>query len=254
MSVPIPLQIAALPKINFVGGTFLLSTLAMFVAAAFFFFQRSQVSARWRPSLLVAALVTLIAGTNYTFMSTLWIRSGVTPGELRYVDWLLTVPLICLQFYLLLDAAGAQPSRGMIWRLVTAAVWMLAFGYVGQRVDPEQSVLWGALSTLGYAAILFEISLGEANRLSVTDADERVKHTYDLLFRFIFIGWAIYPIGYMIRPGNLLAALRPAIAVSAMYNLGDVVNKIGFGLAVWRLAKSRSAEPGPSGPVTKPAV
>ena len=218
----------------------------MFVAAVFFFFQRSKVSARWRPSLLVAALVTLIAGTNYTFMSILWIHSALPPGELRYVDWFLTVPLICLQFYLLLDAAGAQPGRGMIWRLVVGAVWMLAFGYIGQRVDPEQSVLWGALSSVGYAAILFEISLGEANRLSMTGADERVKSTYDLLFRFIFIGWAIYPIGYMTRPGNLLAALRPIISVPVVYNLGDVVNKVGFGLAVWKLAKSRSAEPVPA--------
>ena len=202
---------------------------------------RSQVAPAWRTPLLVAAIVTLIASLNYALMSTVWLTSGVSPMELRYLDWFLTVPLLCLQFFLLLDAAGAQPSRGMVWRLVGASVWMLGLGYVGQVVDPDQTILWGAVSTLGYAAILFEMSLGEANRLSNTGTDDRVKHTYDLLFRFLFIGWAIYPLGYMTMPGNFLSRLHPVLPVDVMYNLGDVVNKVGFGLAVWSLAKSRSA-------------
>ena len=229
-----------LQKGDLTGFTFLLSTIAMFGASVFFLFERGQVPDRWKTSLLVAALVTLIASVNYAFMSTLWINTGVSPDEFRYLDWFLTVPLICLQFYLLLEASGAQPGRGMLWRLVLASVWMLALGYVGQVVQPDQSVLWGALSTVGYAVILFEISVGEAKQLSKSGPAEQIKRTFDLLFWFIFVGWAIYPLGYMTMPGNLLGSLHATLHINVVYNLGDAVNKIGFGLAVWHLARSRN--------------
>ena len=151
---------------DFVGFTFLLGTLAMWGAGLFFLFERAQVPARWRTSLLVASLVTVIAGMNYALMSAVWLTSHTSPMELRYFDWFLTVPLICLQFYLLLEASGARPGGGILWRLVGASVWMLAAGYIGQVLDPGQSILWGAVSTLGYAAVLFEISFGEAKHVS----------------------------------------------------------------------------------------
>ena len=223
---------------DFVGFTFLLGTLAMWGAGIFFLFERAQVPDRWKTSLLVAALVTLIAGMNYVLMSAMWLTSHVSPAEFRYLDWFLTVPLICLQFYLLLEASGTRPGSGMLWRLVGASLWMLAAGYVGQEMDPGESVIWGAISSLGYAFVLFEISFGEARYLSRHGDDPRAQKTFDLLFRFIFIGWAIYPLGYMTNPDNLLSGWRSFLNVDAIYNVGDAVNKIGFGLVVWNLARA----------------
>ncbi len=233
----LPLANGLLPRGDFVGFTFLLGTLAMFAAGFFFLFERSAVPGRWQTSLLVASLVTVIAGTNYVFMSSLWLTARVSPAEFRYLDWFLTVPLICLQFYLLLEASGAKPGRGMVWRLVLASLWMLAAGYVGQVVQPEQSVLWGAVSSVGYAVVLFEISFGEAALLSGIGDDPKTKGTFDLLFWFLLLGWGIYPLGYMTNPGNLLAGWRDTLNLDVIYNLGDAVNKIGFGLVVWNLAK-----------------
>ena len=232
-----PLVAALLHRGDFVGFTFLLSTLAMFGAGFFFLVERAAVPERWRTSLLVASLISLVAGTNYAFMSGGWLTSGTSPAEFRYLDWFVTVPLICLQFYLLLDACGAKPSRGMLWRLVLASLWMLAAGYVGEVVQPEQTVLWGALSSAGYAVVLFEISFGEARLLSGKTEEPKAKGTFDLLFKFILFGWGIYPLGYMTNPGNLLARWEHTLNLDAVYNLGDAVNKIGFGLVVWNLAK-----------------
>ena len=232
-----PLFATLLHRGDLVGFTFLLSTLAMLGAGFFFLFERSAVPERWKTSLLVSSLITLIAGTNYAFMSGVWLTSGTSPAEFRYLDWFVTVPLICLQFYLLLDASGAKPGRGMLWRLVLASVWMLAAGYVGQVVQPDQSVLWGALSSVGYAIVLFEISFGEANLLSALTEDPKAKGAFDLLFKFILFGWGIYPLGYMTNPGNLLAPWEHSLNLDVIYNLGDSVNKIGFGLILWNLAK-----------------
>ena len=243
MLSPCPIYLAVLlERGDFVGFTFLLGTLAMWGAGLFFLFERAQVPTRWRTSLLVASLVTGIAGMNYALMSAVWLTSHTSPMELRYLDWFLTVPLICLQFYLLLEASGARPGGGILWRLVGASVWMLAGGYIGQALDPGQSILWGAVSTLGYAAVLFEISFGEAKHVSSRGQDSQAKRTFDLLFRFIFIGWAIYPLGYMTNPGNLLARWGHVLHMDAIYNLGDAVNKIGFGLVVWRLARAEARQ------------
>ena len=228
---------------DFVGFTFLLGALALFGASFFFLFERTTVPDRWQTVLLVSSLITLTAGTNYAFMSAVWLGSGTSPAEFRYLDWFVTVPLICLQFYLLLDASGARPGRGMLWRLVLASVWMLAAGYVGQAVQPEQSVFWGALSSVGYAVVLFEISFGEARLLSGRTDDPQAKGAFDLLFKFILLGWGIYPLGYMTNPGNLLARWQHTLNLDVIYNLGDAVNKIGFGLVLWNLAKHARPEP-----------
>ena len=104
-------------------------------------------------------------------------------------------------------------------------------------MDPGESIVWGSVSSLGYAFILFEISFGEARHLSRHGDDPHAKRTFDLLFRFLFLGWAIYPLGYMTNPGNLLEGWDRFLNVDAIYNLGDAVNKIGFGLV--------GVEPGP---------
>ena len=233
---------AILRRGDLTGFTFLLSTLAMFGAAVFFLFERAQVPDAWKTSLLVASLVTLVAGTNYVLMSAMWLTMGVSPTEYRYLDWFITVPLICLQFYLLLEASGAHPGRGMLWRLVLASWWMLGAGYVGQAIDPGETILWGAVSTVGYAVILFEISFGEARHLSRVGTDDRAKRTFDLLFWFLMAGWSIYPFGYMMMPGNLFAGLGRVVNIDVIYNLGDAVNKIGFGLVVWNLAREGTTQ------------
>ncbi len=243
---------AILRRGDLTGFTFLLSTLTMFGAAVFFLFERAQVSNAWKTSMLVASLITLVAGANYALMSTAWLLSGVSPTEFRYLDWFITVPLICLQFYLLLDASGTRPSKGMLWRLVGASCWMLAAGYVGQAVDPGETILWGCISTMGYAAILFEISFGEAKHLSRVGTEDRAKRTFDILFWFLMAGWSIYPFGYMMMPGNLFGGLRHWLNLDVIYNLGDTVNKVGFGLVVWNLAREGSpgrAKPEREGPL-----
>lgn len=247
-----PLLGALLHGGDFVGFTFLLGTLAMFAAGFFFLFERTAVPGRWRISLLIAAMIPTIAGSSYAFMSSLWLVHGRSPAEFRYLDWFLTVPLLCLQFYLLLKASGARPGRGMLWRLVLASWWMLAAGYVGQVSPPEQSIIWGALSSVGYAAVLFEISFGEASLLSGRTDDARAKRTFDLLFLFILLGWGIYPLGYLTNPGNLLAPWRQVLNLDVIYNLGDMVNKIGFGLVVWNLA--RRAAPDRAAAAVRPIV
>ncbi len=226
--------LATLQSGDYIGFTFFVSSMAMLAASVFFLVERGRVKEKWKLSLLVSALITLIAGVHYYYMRGQWIELGTSPTEYRYIDWTLTVPLMCVEFFLLLRPAGA--SKSLMWRLILAAVWMLVFGYIGEGVDKDNTILWGAVSTIGWAWIVYEIYAGEAKKLADRTDNAVVVTAFKQLRLFVLIGWAIYPIGYMAMPGNLLAGVLNPSDMDLIYNIGDAVNKIGFGLVVYGMA------------------
>ncbi len=218
-----------------VGFTFFTGYMSMLAASIFFFMERGRVAEKWKVSLLVSGLITFIAAVHYYYMRGVWLSSGTSPTEFRYIDWTLTVPLMCVEFYLLLKPAGA--TKGLLTRLIMWSVLMLVAGYIGEAVARDKNVLWGIISTIGYVGILYEILLGEAKALCHGSKDANVQRAFTLLTRFVLVGWAIYPIGYMTLPGNLLAGVLN-MNMDLIYNIGDAVNKIGFGLVVYSMAIS----------------
>jgi bacteriorhodopsin len=170
-------------------------------------------------------------------MRGVWLETHESPTQFRYIDWTLTVPLMCIEYFLILKPAGAK--TGMLTRLIFGSVVMLVAGYIGEAVVPEQNVMWGIISTLGWAVIIYEIYAGEASKLAAASDNEHVKSGYKVMRWFTLVGWAIYPIGYMMLPGNLLSGMAGNIDLA--YNIADAINKIGFGLVVYSIAKGASA-------------
>ena len=168
---------------------------------------------------------------------------GDSPTFFRYVDWTLTVPLMCVEFYLLTRAAGA--TRSLLWKLIFASTWMLVCGYIGEAFNEgvtSHSVTWGVLSTLGYLYILHAVWMGEVAKLAESSGSDVVKRGVRALAWFVLVGWAIYPIGYMCMEGGWLntALGWSSQTVDIWYNLADAINKIGFGLVVYNIAISES--------------
>ncbi|NBX39569.1 MAG: rhodopsin, partial [Flavobacteriia bacterium] len=128
--------------------TFFVGTMAMMAASAFFFFEIRNVSEKWRTSVLVSGLITFIAAVHYYYMRDYFIQTGSSPTFFRYVDWLLTVPLMCVEFYLITKKAGAKTS--LLWQLILASVVMLVTGFFGEATDRDNSVLWGVISGAAY--------------------------------------------------------------------------------------------------------
>lgn len=219
-----------------VGFTFFTGYMSMFAASVFFFFERQNVDGKWRTSLLVSGLITMIAAVHYYYMRGFYLENGTSPTEFRYIDWILTVPLMCVEFYLLIKPYGAK--IGVMWRLIAAAVLMLVTGYIGEAIQPDQTILWGVISSIGYVYIVYEAWFGYVKKMADESKDENVVRAVRLLRNFVLVGWAIYPIGYMVMPGNLLAGT--GWNLDLIYNIGDAVNKIGFGLVVYSVAVSSS--------------
>jgi bacteriorhodopsin len=120
-----------LPSDDYVGMSFWLISMALVAATVFFFIERDRVHGKWKTSLTVSGLVTLIAAVHYFYMRDVWVATGESPTAFRYIDWLLTVPLLMIEFYLILSAVAKVPA-GVFWRLLGGSVVMLGFGYAGE--------------------------------------------------------------------------------------------------------------------------
>ena len=108
---------------------------------------------------------------------------------------------------------------------------MLVAGYLGETVFRDNSPLWGIISTIGYLGILYEVWMGSAKKLANNSNDPALQSAFSALGWFVLVGWAIYPIGYMAIEGSgwLSGVLNPK-SLDIIYNIGNAVNKIGFGL------------------------
>ena len=226
---------------NYVAFTFFIGYIAMFAASVFFFVERGSVNKKWKMSLLVSALITGIAAVHYYYMRDYNLATGDSPTFFRYVDWILTVPLMCVEFYLILKAAGA--TKSMMWRLIFLSTIMLVTGYFGEAVYPGQAQLWGLISGIAYFVIVYDIWFGGAAKLAAA-AGGAVESAHKTLCKFVLIGWAIYPIGYMVGTGEgqWYEFMNGALSMDVVYNIGDAINKIGFGLVVYQLAVDSSAK------------
>jgi bacteriorhodopsin len=235
------LEMLTIPKGDAVAFTFFTGYMAMMAASIFFFFERSRVDDKWKLSLLISGLITFIAAVHYYYMRDYYLSTGENPTALRYIDWTLTVPLMCVEFYLLTKVAGA--SLGLMWKLIFASVWMLVFGYIGEAFNPEggsasHSAIYGVLSTLGYIYVLYTAWIGEVAQLAKKSNNPSIEKSVKILAWFVLVGWAIYPIGYMCMPGGWLNTSLGwnSSNVDLFYNIADAINKIGFGLVVYSLA------------------
>jgi bacteriorhodopsin len=226
---------------NYVAFTFFIGTMAMMAASVFFFFELSNVEKKWRTSILVSGLITFIAAVHYYYMRGYNLDTNESPTFFRYVDWLLTVPLMCVEFYLITKKAGAK--IGLLWQLIFASVVMLVTGYFGETIYKDQSVLWGVISGLAYFYIVYLVWFGEVAKLA-TATSPAVAKANKTLGWFVLVGWAIYPLGYIVgTPGGLFGIPAADLGIGGLnmdiiYNIGDAVNKIGFGLVIYSLAQS----------------
>ena len=243
--IPVAL-FAGLPTLSFaasgnlepgdtVGITFWIISIAMVAATVFFLMESLRFKGKWRTSMVVGALVTLVAAVHYFYMRDVWASTGASPTVFRYVDWIVTVPLQMVEFYLIL-AACTVVAGGVFWRLLVGTLVMVIGGYLGEA-GYINATLGFVIGMAGWLFILYEIFAGEASKISAESAPASVQTAFNTMKWIVTIGWAIYPIGYVM--GYMMGS-ADANSLNLIYNVADVVNKIGFCLAIWAAASTES--------------
>jgi len=215
-----------------VAISFWIATALMLASTAFFILERNNVAPKWKTSMTVAALVTGVAWYHYTYMRDHWVITGESPLVLRYVDWLITVPLQVSEFYLILAAVGVA-TAALFWRLFGASLIMLIAGYIGESaVIGGGPWLWFAIGMVAWFYIIYEIWVGDAKN-KVSEASEGTQFAFKAMALILTVGWAIYPLGYFLGESGSAEAINN---LNIIYNLADAVNKTAFGLMVWYAA------------------
>ena len=219
---------------DFTGFTFWVATAVMFMGAAFFFMERFTVKKEWQTSLTVACLVCLVAFWHYLYMREGYMADGTSPTELRYVDWLITVPLQIVEFYLIVAAVTAV-SLGLFWKLLAGSLVMLIGGYMGEAGVMGVDAMTGfIIGMIGWVYVIWLIWAGDAAKAASGAKNENVAFAFNGIKWIVTVGWIIYPIGYYV--GYIAGDGTEVAGLNSLYNLADVVNKFLFGLVIWHAA------------------
>jgi len=229
---------AALDPNDFVGVSFWLATAMMLAATVFFFIERDRVKGKWKTSLTVAGLVTGVAFWHYLYMREVWVTDATSPTVFRYIDWLITVPLQIVEFYLIL-AAVTKVNANVFWKLLLGSLVMLIGGYVGETNEAYQTQGF-VVGMAGWIYIIWEIFKGEASQLNENSGNAASQQAFKTIRAIVTFGWAIYPIGYYMAYLGAGAGVVDMNTLNIVYNLADLINKAAFGLAIWVAAISDS--------------
>ena len=234
---------------NLVYNVFSFGLVSMLACTIYTLVSQQRVLAKYRNALVMSSMVTFIAGYHYLriFDSFKHASEGgkvLLDGSqnsfneaYRYVDWLLTVPLLLVEVIAVL-ALAKELARSLIVRLVPASAAMIALGYPGEISTVQGTqVLYGVLSTIPFIYILYVlfVELGKSLDRQPAGVAASVKNLRLLLIAT----WGVYPIAYMFNIWGD-ASSDSFVAIQLGYTIADVLAKCVFGLTILKIARMKS--------------
>jgi bacteriorhodopsin len=228
---------------------------AMGSATIFFWIETGNVHKKFRTALCITGLVTAIATYHYVRIFNSWnesyaVSAGVNGSAYevsltgapfndayRYVDWLLTVPLLLIELILVMGLPAEQ-TASLSWQMGLASAVMVALGYPGEvQDDLTQRWLWWALAMVPFAFVVEKllIGLGEATESQPEEARGLIGKARILTA----VSWLTYPFVYIIKSVGIAGATAQC-AEQIGYSVADVVAKAVFGVLIWGIARAKS--------------
>lgn len=228
---------------------------AQLFTALFLLLNLRKVLPKYRMALIISATVCGIAAYHYfrifdSFgdayvtdavggMGTYVLAEGASFNvAYRYVDWLLTVPLLLLEAIAVL-ALARRTQTSLLLKLIPASALMIALGYPGEISDDNTTkAIWGALSTIPFAYILYVlfVELGRVLR----GAPKEVAVTVRNLRLLLIATWGVYPIAYLL-PMLGIEGSNAFVGREIGYSVADILAKALFALVIFRIARLKSA-------------
>jgi bacteriorhodopsin len=223
---------------------------AMLFTTIFLVMAKDRVLPRYRMAVMVSATVTGIAAYHYFRMFDSFnhafgpdaIEGTVYNVGYRYVDWLLTVPLLLVETVAVLGLARALQSSLLV-RLVPASALMIALGYPGDAQLDIMGIpasVWGLLSTIPFLYILYVlfVELGKSLERQSAAVQRKVKELRLLLLAT----WGVYPIAFIANMNATGFDEGGFVLREVGYSVADILAKCLFGLVIFTIARIKSAE------------
>ena len=235
---------------------FFVGYISMGAAFVFFMAERNSVAPQYRTTMTISALIVGIAAFHYYYMRGVYTDLGSVSIEYRYMDWIITVPLMALKFPSLVgkDAITDEKFLGMGFTGVcfSGALIMIGFGYLGESGALGEALNDAALGGwlglflggVGWAMIIVATGTPWSSGKGVDNSKiaPELMWSANALRWFIVVGWIIYPLGYLFSPEVAIIDIgaEGELYMGIAYNIADMINKIGFGVVAWMGAKKAS--------------
>jgi bacteriorhodopsin len=235
-------------QFNTVYNVLSLGFASMFATTVYLYLSQGRVLERYRQAVVISGTVTLIALYHYwrIFDSFIAAKSGGSFNEAyRYVDWLLTVPLLLMETIAVLNLPAGE-RKSLISRLVPASAAMIVLGYPGEiSTNMGTKEIWGALSTIPFLYILYILFVELTKSLEKQPTE--VAATVKRLRLLLIATWGVYPISYLLPV--IMKDADPAssfVGRQIGYTVADVLAKCLFGLTIYKIARLKSAADDPA--------
>jgi len=208
----------------------------MAAATLFLWFGRSQVSNHYKTAVTISGLVCAIAAYHYWRIFESWEAFN---DAYRYVDWLLTVPLLLLELILVMRLSREETiQRGS--NLAFLAAIMVALGYPGEiSGDSATRWQWWTLSMIPFVIIVFKLVVGLSK--SIAAQPESVRELVSAARWITLATWSFYPIVFMF-PMLGISGGKATVFVQVGYTVADILAKAAFGVYIWIIAMRKSEQ------------
>lgn len=236
-------------QFSLVYNSFSFVLAAMGAATIFLFLNRSQVAPQYKTAVTVSGIVTMIALYHYFRIFESWseaytVLNGVVTATgkpfndaYRYVDWLLTVPLLVTELVLVMRLPGNEGSKKAT-RLAVLALVMVALGYPGEiSSDAGTRWLWWSLSMIPFLIIQFELFVGLKDAINAQP--EGAKDMVSMARYITVVTWLFYPIVFIL-PMIGMSGGSATVGVQVGYSIADVLAKAVFGVFIYSIAVKKS--------------
>ena len=243
------MEMINLGQFELVANAFSFAIAVMGAATIFLFLGRSQVAPQYKTAVTLSGIVTLIAFYHYWRIFDSWQAAYmVTDTGLkatvhkfndayRYVDWLLTVPLLLLELILVMRLSRDETiSKGK--SLATAAALMILLGYPGEvsNVASERWKFW-FLSMIPFVYIVINLVSGLTK--SINAQPESVRQMVSDARTLTILSWCFYPVVFVL-PMLGVGGAESQTYVQVGYTIADIVSKAVFGVFIYAIAVRKS--------------
>ncbi len=219
---------------------FILGFVGMAAGTLYFLLEKPELKPQHRSVAIYASIITFVAAIMYFMMMTLALGGAANQTmPLRYIDWIITTPLLLLEFGIVAALAGAV-KKGLIARLMVADVIMIVTGFLGEISVPGDAMtyVWFILSCIAWIWIIVEVF-----GLKASGSGYAAKAVGTMKW-FVIIGWSIYPLGTAIQQFMSINAAdgksltTAGLVAACIYIVADLTNKVVFGIVAVRAAKN----------------
>jgi len=227
---------------------------SMMATTVYLWFRSFAVQAQYKSAVLISGLVTFIAAYHYIRIFNSWVEAyhysvdkadpeltGVPFNDAyRYMDWLLTVPLLLIEILLVMKLSDADYSS-KAWNLGVGSALMIVSGYYGElTVTGDLTPRWicWLISMMFFLYIVYELLVG-LSAATNSEADPTIKGKIQTAQIMTVISWCTYPIVYLFPMLGINAA-QAVVSIQIGYCASDIISKCGVGLLIYQITYAKS--------------